>query len=321
VSAVLLFHGPGRRWPLLSGLLLGLSFACRFQDAFFGPVLLGWGLWRRRFAACAWMSAGAAVAVTLQGLVDLYTWGSFLHSPFRYLSWNVFEDAARRYGVEPPWFYLPFLVAVLVLVPPFLKSGLSALENGGRRFPLLLAAPAFYLLLHSLVVHKAFRFVLPAIALLSVPYAFALFDEDRLLARPFRNAHRVAFVGLHLAALLVVSFWYPQRGPIQAALALSRKPDFVDRLVVVDGEESSVGGHYYLRRPRVEVLLVPRTSLFSWLRANSPETPLYVLAVREPLGGFEPPPAYELEPAGEFRNWPDWQANARRFLYRLVERR
>ena len=36
LTAVFLFHGPGRRWPFLSGLLLGLAFSCRFQDAFFG---------------------------------------------------------------------------------------------------------------------------------------------------------------------------------------------------------------------------------------------------------------------------------------------
>jgi hypothetical protein len=265
------------------------------------------------------MSAGAAVMVTLQGLVDLYTWGSFLHSPFRYVAWNVFEDAARRYGVEPAWYYLPFLVAVLVLVPPFLGSGLSALREGGRRFPLLLAASVFYVLLHSLVAHKALRFVLPAIVLLLILYASGLFDRGEPAPR-FRNAHRAAFVGLHVAALVAVSFWYPQRGPIEAALALSRQPDFVDRLLVVDGEESSVGGHYYLRRPRVDAIFIPRTSLFSWLRANSPGTPLYVLAVREPLDRFEPPPPYLLEPAGEFRSRPDWQRNARRFLYRLVQR-
>jgi hypothetical protein len=50
---------------------------------------------------------------------------------------------------------------------------------------------------------------------------------------------------------------------------------------------------------------------------NRPETPLYVLVVREPLASFEPPPPYELELVGEFRNWPDWQRHARRFLYRL----
>jgi hypothetical protein len=67
---------------------------------------------------------------------------------------------------------------------------------------------------------------------------------------------------------------------------------------------------YYLRRPRVDAVFIPRTSLFSWLRANAPGTPWYVLAVREPLDRFEPPPPYLLEPAGEFRSRPDWQRNA-----------
>jgi hypothetical protein len=315
VTSVLLFHGPGRAWPFLSGIVLGLSFACRFQDAFFGPVLLLAGLSSRRFGAAAWMSLGAALTVTFQGLVDLYTWGSFLHSPFRYVAWNVLEAAAMRYGIEPFWFYLPFLVAVLVLVPPFWRSGLTALVHGSRRFPVLLVASFFYLFLHSLVVHKALRFVLPAMVLLLILYASDLLDSERAVS--FRAPHRAAFLGFHLIALVVLSFWYPHRGPIELALALSRRPDFVDRLAVVDGGDSQLGGHYYLRRKRVEVVSIPRAKLFSWLRTSTPETPLYVVVVREPLTSFTPPEPYRLELVGEFRNWPDWQRHAHRFLYRL----
>ncbi len=115
----------------------------------------------------------------------------------------------------------------------------------------------------------------------------------------------------------MASFWYPQRGPIEAALDLSRRPDFVDRLAVVDGADAQLGGHYYLRRKRVEVISIPRAALFSWLRVTRPEPPLYFLVVREPLSYFEPPEPYRLELVGDFRNWPDWQRNAHRFLYRL----
>jgi hypothetical protein len=104
---------------------------------------------------------------------------------------------------------------------------------------------------------------------------------------------------------------------VEAALALSRRSDFVDRLLIVDGEESDLGGHYYLRRTRMDVALVPRAHLDSWIRANQPESPLYLLVVREPLDWFRAPPPYQIERVGDFRNWPDWQRHARRFLYRL----
>ncbi len=315
LTSVFLFHGPGRLWPFVSGIFLGLAFACRFQDAFFGPVLLLAGLLSRRFWAAAAMSLGAALVVTFQGLVDLFTWGAFLHSPFRYVAWNVFE-AAGRYGQEPLWFYLPYVAAVLVLVPPFLRSGAEALSRGGRRFPLVLAASTFYLFMHHLVVHKALRFVLPAMILLLIAYASDLLDRREFEPR-FRGAHRVAFLGVHALAFVFFSFWYPHRGPVEAALALSRRSDFVDRVVIVDGDDSHLGGHYYLRRPRIDVLPVERQNLFSWIRVNQPETPLYIVVVREPLTRFEPPSPYQLELVGDFRNRPDWQKHARRFLYRL----
>lgn len=316
LTSVFLFHGPGRLWPFLSGIFLGLSFCCRFQDAFFGPVLLLAGLVSGRYRAAGLMSCGAALLVAFQGVIDLFTWGSFLHSPFRYVAWNVFEGAARRYGDEPFWYYLPYLAAALVLLPPFLRSGAEALWNGSHRFPLFLAASTFYLLMHHLVAHKAIRFVLPALVLLLLLYASDLLDPDRSVSR-LRAAHRALFLGVHSLALVFVSFWYPHRGPVEAALALSRRADFVDRLVVVDGEESDVGGHYYLRRPRIDVSLVERRNLYSWIRANRPGTPLYFLVTREPLDSFEPPPPYRLERVGDFRNWPDWQSHARRTLYRL----
>jgi hypothetical protein len=316
LTSVFLFHGPGRLWPFLSGMFLGLAFCCRFQDAFFGPVLLVAGLVGRRFLAAALMSFGAALVVTFQGLVDLFTWGAFLHTPFRYVAWNVFEGASRRYGEEPLWFYLPYVAAALVLVPPFLRSGADALAKGSRRFPLLFAASAFYFLMHHFVAHKALRFVLPALILLLIPYASDLLERRRSDSR-FGAAHRATFLAVHSLAFVVVSFWYPHRGPVEAALALSRRGDFVDRLVIVDGEESDLGGHYYLRRPRVDVSLVERRNLFSWIRANRPESPLYILVVREPLDPFEAPRPYQLELVADFRNWPDWQRHARRFLYRL----
>ncbi|MFQ5931198.1 MAG: hypothetical protein ACE5MM_02200, partial [Nitrospiraceae bacterium] len=78
LAAVFLFYGPGPLWPLLSGLLLGLAFSCRFQDALFGPVLLVFGLVEKRWRACVFLSLGVAIMVTMQGLVDVFTWGGFL---------------------------------------------------------------------------------------------------------------------------------------------------------------------------------------------------------------------------------------------------
>ena len=317
LTAVFLFEGPGRFWPFVSGLALGLAFVCRFQDAFVGPVLFVAGLVSRRYVAILYMSLGAAILVTLQGLMDLASWGTFLGSPFRYVAWNVFEGAASRYGREPFWYYLPFVAIALVLVPPFLSSGARALREGARTFPLPVAASTFYLFMHSLVERKALRFVLPALALLLVAYGFELLRREGA-ERRFREPTGRSSSRSMASRSSAVSFWYPHGGPIEAALTLSRQEDFVDRLLIVDGDEDALGGHYYLRREQVDVTLVERRNLFTWIRRERPSTPLYVLAVGAPLEGFAPPEPYALEAVGEFRNWPDLQRHGRRFLYRLV---
>jgi hypothetical protein len=278
-------------------------------------VLLAAGLLQRRYAASALFVLGAASMVVAQGLLDLWTWGTFLASPFRYVRWNVFEGAASRYGEEPFWFYLPFVVAALVLIPPFVKNGLGALGRSLRTFPVLFAASSVYILLHSLVARKAFRFIIPALILLLVVYAFGLFQRAEGEGR-IPVFHRRLFVGVHLACLVLVSFWYPHRGPVEAALALSRKPDFVDRLVIVDGDPDALGGHYYLRRAKVDVTLLLRRDVFSWIARERPRAPLYILVAGDPLP-LQWLERYGLEEVGEFRNWPDFQKHSRRWLYRL----
>ena len=314
LAAIFLFHGPGSLWPFLSGLLLGLAFACRFQDAFFGPVLLAAGLLQKRWRACLFLALGSAITVTGQGIVDFVTWGKFLHSPFRYVAWNVFEGQAQRYGDQPVWLYAAFICLVLVLISPFLRSGFRALWEGSGKLPLLAAASLVYIFLHNVMARKNFRFVLPALVLLLVIYASSLLFEGS--EGKTRRVHRRLFVGIHLVALVLASVWYANRGPIEAALALHRLEDFRDRLVIVDGRDDKLGGHYYLGRPRIEVVNVRQRHLASWLRAARPSTPTYILVVGHPLTEEGDWGRYRLERVGEYRDWPDTWAGSRRFLYR-----
>ena len=317
LAAIFLFQGPGSLWPFLSGLLLGLAFACRFQDAFFGPVLLAAGLIQRRWRACGFLALGSAITVLGQGIVDLLTWGSFLHSPFRYVAWNVFEGQAQRYGQQPFWFYAAFVALVLVLIPPFLRSGFRALSEGSGRLPLLAVAAFTYILLHNVMARKDIRFVLPAVILLLAVYASSLLFP-RVAEGKSRRVHRHVFVGLHVLALCFASVWYANRGPVEAALALHGFEDFQDRLVVVDGEDDKVGGYFYLGRQSLEVVKVRKRYLASWLRAAKPDGPTYLLVVGGPLDGTEGWGRYRLEPVGEYRDWPDTWPGARRFLYRAI---
>jgi hypothetical protein len=316
LTAIFLFHGPCPLWPLLSGLLLGLAFSCRFQDAFFGPVLLVFGLVEKRWRACVCLCLGVGITVTVQGLVDVFTWGSFLHSPFRYVAWNFFEGHASRFSVEPVWLYLAHVCGVLILVPPFVRSAWGALVKGGRRLPVVLTASVFYIFMHSLVGRKQLRFIYPALILLLVAYASALLYQELSESR-LRTVHRRLFVIAHLIAFVFVSFWYPNRGAVEAALALGRQEDFKDQLVVVDGGPFQMGGHYYLNRSKLKVQMVKREELGNWLRQERPATPLYLLVVREPLEEGAVPDGYRLDKIGAYHEWPDFAPGGSRYVYCL----
>ncbi len=316
LAAVFLFYGPAPLWPLFSGLLLGLAFSCRFQDALFGPVLLVFGLLEKRWRACVFLSLGVAVMVTMQGLVDVFTWGGFLHSPFQYLDYNFFQGRASQFGVQPVWLYVAYLCGALILVPPFLRSGFRALVKGSRRLPLVFAAAVFYIFVHNLVARKQFRFIIPGLILLLVVYASVLLYRE--LSEPrLRSVHRHLFVAAYLVAFVLVSFWYPQRGPVEAALALGRQEDFTDQLVIVDGGLDTLGGHFYLHREKLAVHSVDHEKLASWLREEQPDTPLYVLVLREPLPKGAVPDEYVLDEIGAYHNSPDFVRSARRFVYRI----
>jgi hypothetical protein len=216
---------------------------------------------------------------TFQGLADFFT-GSFRTACSTRL--KTFSRGQRRYGEEP--LVLPSFVGLFCPSFPFLSSGLDALSKDFLSF-----ASAFYLLMHHLVAHKALRFVLAALVLLLIAYASDLLDREGSDSK-LRAMHRALFVGVHALALVVVSFWYPNRGPVAAALALSQRSDFVDRLLIVDGEE----------RPRRALLSEAPAIDVRWSRAepvlvdtaNPARIASLYSAVRE-LDSLPPP--YEME--------------------------
>ncbi|MGH7217594.1 MAG: hypothetical protein ACREIG_10195 [Nitrospiraceae bacterium] len=164
--------------------------------------------------------------------------------------------------------------------------------------PVVLAASVFYIFMHSLVGRKQFRFIIPGLILLLVVYASALLYHEMSESR-FQTVHRRLFVIGHLIAFVFVSFWYPQRGAVEAALALGRQEDFKDQLVIVDGGQDKIGGHFYLRRQKLMVRSVRRDDLGNWLRKERPGIPLY------------------LDKIGAYHNWPDFAPGGSRYVYRL----
>ncbi|MCA8953537.1 MAG: hypothetical protein KDE27_28760 [Planctomycetes bacterium] len=308
-AAIFAFHGPGWRYPALGGLLLGLAFCCRYQTAIYGPAVVAVGLWQRRWAAVVWFTLACLPGIALQGFVDLAAGRPFFASPWAYLQMNVVLGGAAQWSTRPWWFYLLLGVApVLVLLPPWLGVAWRRMRDGAVVLPAVFAAATFHVVAHSFVARKALRFEYGAVALLvavvGVGVAVRLAHESRL-----GRVYRALLVAAHALLWLWASFFSGHAGAIAAANALREEPSFEGGFAVVHGELTAVGGAFYLRRPRLEVVCMTPEEL---ARAEPP--PRWVMAVRTPLAE-DVASAAGFELAGEYTGFFDMRRSDRRFLY------
>jgi hypothetical protein len=318
-SAVLAFHGP-RRWPLFAGACLGLAFCCRFQDAVFGVPLVAVALAQRRFAAIGWLLLGCVPGIALQGGVDLATHGAFLGSAWSYFEVNVLLGAASKWQQQPWWFYLVAgVVPVAALVPPFLGVGWRSLAAGARTLPAAAAAAVLHLAAHSFVARKALRFELAALWLCAAVVATGL--AERAPHERRARGYAAALLAVHGALLLWASVWFGNAGAVRAALALRAEPAFAHELLVVDGDATSAGGFYYLRRDRLDVEGVVRAALRPQLEALQPGASRWIMVVREPLDPRVVAGIGRLEERGAFTGMLDLRRGDRRWLYRYESAR
>ena len=156
-----------RRRVAWAGLLLGFAFTLRIQlapaIAIAGIVLCGRHVWRWRVALLA-----AALPVLIAGMLDWYSWGQPFRSFWLNIYLNIFlHIASHEFGSDPPGFFI-FMLAVdwrwALPVVVFL------VWRARRPLPLPILLALVIILTHSLIAHKEFRFIFPALALV-VPTA------------------------------------------------------------------------------------------------------------------------------------------------------
>ncbi|MBL9078194.1 MAG: hypothetical protein JNL08_11860 [Planctomycetes bacterium] len=313
VAAALAVQGP-RAFPWLGGLLLGLAFACRFQEALFGPALLAVLLvQRRRGAACAF-ACGCVPGILLQGGVDLAVHGRFLASVTGYVSTNL-EGAAVKWKQQPWWFYLAAgVLPVLALVPPWWRAAWRRAVAGARVLPAAAAAGLLHIAVHSCLARKALRFEYGALAMLTAVAAAGLAAAP-LAGERLAVWHRRALAAVHAVLWLYASFWFGNAGAVRMARALRGDPGLAHELVVVDGDATSLGGYFHLRPPADCAVRVPRAELAARLRRAPPPAGALVVAVREPLAD-DLLREFALAPAGAFTGQFDLRTGERRFVYR-----
>lgn len=147
------------------GLLLGLSFTFRFQMAIAVAGFVAWLVIVERIRISETLSIliGGVFGLIVLLICDYWFYGEFVFSSWNYLSSNLIEGKAASFGVDPwsmyfeeLWVYLTTVGAMLCLV------GFSLWVYHYKKSPFLWILIPF-LLIHSLIGHKEFRFLFPIV--------------------------------------------------------------------------------------------------------------------------------------------------------------
>lgn len=175
--AVGLFYGnlqkTGRFLPIIAaGILLGLSFSCRFQVGFSILGLITWFFitsWKRKtFVPWILLFASLLLSISIFTiLADYFFYGCFVLSPYNYYYQNVATGTMNRASGVSPWFAYLFMVSIYLPFGPF--YALATIRQA-IRFPLdiLTSVIAPFVLFHCLIGHKEIRFLLPMLGFMPI---------------------------------------------------------------------------------------------------------------------------------------------------------
>lgn len=237
-----------------AGALLALTCLVRFQ---YGPAVAAFALAVsiRRPHQMLWLVAGCLPLLGLSAFVDLLMGDA----PFGWLFANVHQNIALgrsvRYGVEGPLFYPAALFTVwrFWLGPILLLAIL-----GARRFPALLLAALTNFVIHDVIAHKEYRFLLLTTMLLVVLAGIGTAEAIRLVRRRsgrerWTNLSWIAAAGWVVASASVavsgaVRQWWTQQAPQLAAFEAVRDTPSLCGVALFDVNWAGTGGYAYLHR-------------------------------------------------------------------------
>jgi hypothetical protein len=232
-AALPLTETPGPRRMAVAGALFGLAFVLRMQ---LGPALLVAAIFacRRRPRAWGAMILGGALVVLAAGLLDWITLGAPFRSIWLNLWLNIAKGVSSDYGTMPASYFLVAPILFWGVIPALAIA--AQLLIGGRRFPALAAVVITIFLTQSLIAHKEWRFIFPALPPLVALCGLAAILEIQDLRRNWGaapSANVLAGMALAIWGALSVAvalapgyrpLWIYRRDLVEAFGLASRQP-------------------------------------------------------------------------------------------------
>jgi phosphatidylinositol glycan class B len=171
---------PGWGCLVAVGLLLGISFSCRFQIGF---SILGLMVWlfvtmRARGMTGRWLLLLVSLLVSIlifNTVADSLFYGRLVFSPYNYYYQNIATGTMNRASGVSPWYAYLFLVFIYL---PFGPAYIIATLHQFVRYPrdIITSIIAPFVLFHLLIGHKEVRFLLPLLGFMPLLIMVTLED-------------------------------------------------------------------------------------------------------------------------------------------------
>lgn len=166
----------GLKNSIFAGLMFSISFIIRFQMAVMIATTVLWFLifrkysWKKYFA----LTLSFFVFIGVNTALDSISYGKFAFTPFNYVYMNIVQKFADTFGVTPWYDY--FVQGFKDGVPPLSLLFIIVFLVLWIRFPksLLTWITLPFLIVHSMIGHKEFRFLFPMIMFLPAIIPFLI---------------------------------------------------------------------------------------------------------------------------------------------------
>jgi phosphatidylinositol glycan class B len=192
-----------RRRLMAAGALFGLVCLLRVQLAPAVAIMALWpseAAWRTRLPP---LIAGGLIALGFGAALDWVTLGYPFASIWRYVVYNIFYDVSSGFGTEPWNFYL---LGEIGLWGAAIAVVIVAVGVGAWRMPALFAGTVAIIAVHSAIAHKEYRFIYPAIALISILAGLGLAQLGAAGERWLRS-RGLTNIPAPLIGALIVGYW------------------------------------------------------------------------------------------------------------------
>ena len=199
----------------LVGLLMGLSFVCRFQMVF---MIAGFGIYLlcilKQWKVIVPLVLGFCMALAIGTLADYWLYGKWVFTAYNYFFENIIAGKAANFGTYPWYFYIvrnigfglpPFSIFIIVSVFAFFYFY-------PKHWLTWVLVP--FLLVHFIVGHKEVRFIFPI--LLYLPYILVAVVNTLRTTHKYHNIYSVlykiknwavpTYITLQIIMLLFTSF-------------------------------------------------------------------------------------------------------------------